>query len=468
MTVLKNLTFTVCCLAIFVCGIGVASAQKPLAIKGGKIITMAGDSIENGTLLFRDGKITGIGVDLKIPVEARVIDATGKVVMPGLVESHSSSGMSQSNETNPLVPYVSVLDSIDPMDSYFAEARRNGVTTVAITPGNSTMIGGQAAVIKTGGEFVNEMVLKSDAGVKISLKPVSGTRMSHLAKLRKALDDAKKKMEAKDKKKAATEKPEDDAEKTKGDRAKRNVSKGKPPEKKDAEPPQQEETNDADKSKTEAKNAPEKPDSDLDKAMFKLLSGELAAIIYCEKAMDVGQALRLIKEYGLKAKLVLGQECHKAVGEVAKSGLPVILDPTLVFWEEDPRTKKETKIVLPRLYRDHGVKFTPQIGRAGSATLGSNYLWYQAATCIKYGMPEQEALEALTTLPAKFIGVDKFVGTLEKGKDGDVVILSGHPLRVDTWVEKTLVNGEVVYDRDDDQQLKRLLGEKLGKKNDGD
>ena len=74
-------------------------------------------------------------------------------------------------------------------------------------------------------------------------------------------------------------------------------------------------------------------------------------------------------------------------------------------------------------------------------------------------MPEQEALESLTTLPAKFIGVDKFVGTIEKGKDGDVVILSGDPLKVDTWVEKTLVNGEVVYDRDDDKQLKRLLGQ---------
>jgi imidazolonepropionase-like amidohydrolase len=200
MTVFKKLTFTVWGLAILVAGSGIATAQKPLAIKGGKIITMAGDTIENGTILFRDGKIIDVGVDLKIPVEAKVIDATGKVVMPGFVESHSSSGMSQPNETNPLVPYVSVLDSIDPMNSYFNEARRNGVTTVAITPGNSTMIGGQAAVIKTGGEFVDEMVLKPDAGVKISLRPVKGSRMSHLAKLRKALDDAKKKMEAKAKK----------------------------------------------------------------------------------------------------------------------------------------------------------------------------------------------------------------------------------------------------------------------------
>lgn len=455
MTLLNKLTwFAGCCLAMMVWGPTLASAQKPLAIKGGKVITMAGETLENGTILFRDGKIIDVGVDLKIPVEAKVIDATGKVVMPGLVESHSSSGMSQSNETNPIVPYVSVLDSIDPMNSYFAEARRNGVTSVAITPGNSTMIGGQAAVIKTGGEFVDEMVLKPDAGVKISLRPVRGSRMSHLATLRKTLDKAKKAMEKKAKKEAEDKQKKD---KSDSDSDKKSDKKAeKPSEKKDAEAKKQETKPAAEKPKTESKDS--EIESELDKAMFKLLSGELKAIIYCEKAMDVGQALRLIDEYGLKATLVLGRECYKAAEQVAESKLPVVLDANLVFWEEDPRTKKEKKVVLPKVFREQDVKFTLQIGRNNSATLGSNFLWYQAATCMKYGMPELEALETLTMLPAKFIGVDKFVGSIEKGKDGDVVILSGDPLKVDTWVEKTLVNGEVVYDRDEDDQLKRLLG----------
>ena len=96
--------------------------------------------------------------DVDIPIEAKVIDATGKVVMPGFVEAHSSEAMSQANETNPNVPYVSVMDSIDPMRPYFDSARRNGVTSVAVVPGNSTMIGGQASVIKTGGEFIEYMV----------------------------------------------------------------------------------------------------------------------------------------------------------------------------------------------------------------------------------------------------------------------------------------------------------------------
>ncbi len=214
----------------------------------------------------------------------------------------------------------------------------------------------------------------------------------------------------------------------------------------------------ADEKSTDNQSTPEKKvESELDKALFAVLSGDLPAIIYCEKAMDVGQAMRLIKEYNLTAKLVLGRECYKAAEQVAKLGLPVVLDSDLVFWEEDPRTKQETKIIVPKFFLDQNVKFVFQVGRSGNSTLGNNYLWYQAATAVKYGMPEQEALEALTTTPAKLHNIDKFVGTIEAGKDGDLVILSGDPLKIDTWVEKTIVNGEVVYDKTEDKQLERLL-----------
>ena len=437
----NKLTFTVCCLAVSMVFASFASAQKPIAIRGGKIITMSGDPIENGTIIIRDGRIAEIGKDLKVPVEAQIIDATGQVVMPGFVEAHSSSGMSQANETNQTVPYLSVIDSIDPMNSYFRNARRNGVTSVAITPGNSTLIGGQAAVIKTGGDFVDEMILKPVAGIKISLRPVSGGRMSHLAKLRKALNEAKKKLDDKNK-------PKDD--KNEKSDVKKDADKAKAETKKDDD--KKTET-----SKPAEKKEEPKVESELDKAMFALLEGKIPAIIYCEKAMDVGQAMRLIKEYKLDAKLVLGRECHKAAKQVAKMNLPVVLDSTLVFWEEDPRTQEEEKIVLPEIFRKHNVKFVFQVGGSSSQTLGSNFLWYQAATAVKYGMPVQDALEALTILPAKFHGIEKFVGTIEKGKDADIVILSGEPLKVGTWVEKTIVGGDVVYEKEKDEQLERLL-----------
>lgn len=462
-------------------------AQKPLAFKGAKIITMAGDTIEDGTIVFRDGKIADIGTDIKIPVEARVIDASDKVIMPGFVEAHTSSGMSQANETNPVVPYVSVIDSIDPMSAYFRSARRNGVTTVRVVPGNSTLIGGQAAVIKTGGEFIDDMVLKSDAGVKISLRPVSGSRMGHLAKLRKALDEAKRKLDKKNKAKEEKEDKDDDKKKD-GDK-KKDAKKKKPVKKKGAEKKgdkkESEKDKEEDKDKEEKKDKkdsdkekkkkkedkdekksedkkkddkkPEEVESELDKAMFAILSGELPVMIYCDKAMDVGQAMRLIKEYNFKASLVLGRECYKAAKQVADADLPVMIDSQLVFFEEDPRTKEETKIILPEVFRDHDVKFVFQVGRGGGTTLGSTYFWYQAATAVKYGMPVEEALAALTTLPAKFLGVDEFVGSLEEGKDADIIVLSGEPLSVDTWVDMTVVNGKIVYEKAKDEQLKLLL-----------
>ena len=424
-------------------------AQKPLAFKGAKIITMAGETIENGTIVFRDGKISDVGTDVKVPVEARVIDASDKVIMPGFVEAHTSSGMSQANETNPVVPYVSVIDSIDPMNAYFRSARRNGVTTVRVVPGNSTLIGGQAAVIKTGGEFIDDMVLKSDAGVKISLRPVSGSRMGHLAKLRKALDEAKRKL---DKKNKAKEEKEDE-EKKKDDDKKDAKKKGvKKKEDKDGK-----KSDDKKSKKKDDEKKPEEVESELDKAMFAILSGELPVMIYCDKAMDVGQAMRLIKQYNFKASLVLGRECYKAAKQVADADLPVVIDSQLVFFEEDPRTKEETKVVLPKVFRDHEVKFAFQVGRGGGTTLGSSYFWYQAATAVKYGMPAEEALEALTMLPAKFLGVDEFVGSIEKGKDADIIVLSGEPLSVDTWVDMTVVNGEIVYEKEKDEQLKLLL-----------
>lgn len=440
----KQQIIAVLCVALALAVGNRAEAQKTLAIKGGTIVTMAGDPIENGVILFRDGKIAAVGTDLSIPVEAQLIDATGKIVMPGFVEAHSSAAMSQPNENNPNVPYVSVLDSINPMDDYFREARRNGVTSVAVTPGNSTMIGGQAAVIKTGGTFVDYMVLKPDAGIKISLRPVSGSRMGHLAKLRKALDDAREKM-----KKSEEKSSDDKAEKKEDDKAEEKEG-GDAKEKKE----------DAQKEEAKTPPTPEQlTEAELDKAMFALLRGELPAIIYCDQAMDVAQAARLISEYNLKARLVVGQDCYKAASQIADLDVPVILDPTLVFWEEDPRTKEQSRIVVTEAFRENNVPFVFQVERNSSPTLGSNYLWYQAATAVKYGMPADEALQALTTLPARFLGVDSLVGSIEPGKDGDVIILTGQPLDVNTWVETTIVNGEVVYERSKDRQLKQLLGE---------
>lgn len=430
-----------------------ARAQQQIAIKGGRIISVAHPPIDGGVILIRDGRIQAVGKDLTIPSDYKVIDATGKVIMPGFIEAHSSRGMDQANERNNNVPFLSVMDAIDPGQEYFEDCRRNGVTTVAVAPGDDTMIGGQAAIIKTAGALVDQMVVKRQAGVKISLKPgVGRSRMSQLASLRKELDNARDAiLDESDKPKVAGAGAgaADDNDDNGGGQ---NVD----------DPTQQQQPN----------GVPTAPDATADagirrETLIRLLKGEMPAFIYCELAMDVPQAIKLTKEYNLKTTLILGHNCYKAAKQIAASKLPVVVDSTLVFWETDPRTGEDHKIVIPKIYRDAGIPLTFQVTgiAAGSLfrapdlppTLGSNFLWYQAATAVKYGLPVAEALDAITLRPAKLLGIEKLAGSIEPGKDADLVILTGDPLRVSTWVDKTLVRGQVVYEREKDRKLQQLL-----------
>ena len=168
------------------------AAQDRLAIKGGRILPVAGPPIDGGIVLINKGKIEAVGKDIAIPAGVKVIDATGKVVVPGLVDAHSIRGMDQANETNPNVPFLSVVDAIDPSQDYFEECRRQGITTIAVVPGNATMFGGQAAIVKPTGMIVEDMIVKRSMGLKISLRPVGDrNRMGHMATIRKELDAAR-------------------------------------------------------------------------------------------------------------------------------------------------------------------------------------------------------------------------------------------------------------------------------------
>jgi imidazolonepropionase-like amidohydrolase len=430
-----------------------APAQEQLAIKGGRILPISGPPIDGGVILIRDGRIQAVGKDLTIPSDYRVIDAAGKVVMPGFIEAHSSRGMDQANERNNNVPFLSVVDAIDPGQEYFEDCRRNGVTTVAVVPGEDTMIGGQAAIIKTAGTYVEQMIVKRQAGIKISLRPGTGrSRMSHLASLRKELDAARDALQT-------------PLTQTGAPTSERSQPAAKPPE--------------SDGDKTADPTQPDPPETQQGtpasaadvairrEALGHLLKGEMSAFLYCEAAMDVPQALKLVKEYKLKATLVLNHNCYKAAKLVAESKLPVILDPTLVFWETDPRTGEDHKVILPKIYRDAGVPVTFEVTGIASgtlfrspdlpATLGTNFLWYQASTAVKYGTPVTEALEAITLRPAKLLGIDKTAGSIEPGKDADLVILTGDPLKINTWVDTTVVRGKVAYERATDRKLQHLL-----------
>lgn len=402
----------------------IVHAQDRLAITGATIIPVVGDRIENGIILISDGRIEAVGKDISIPVEAKVIDASGHFVMPGIINVHSAAGMSQANERNPNVPFLSVVDSIDPISTFFDESRRNGVTTAAVVPGNSTMIGGRSAIVKTAGTYVEDMLVKRDAGLKISLAPTSGSsRMSHIAKLRRELQKAKDRIEAAEEKKKA-----------------------------DAKKKTEDKKEDSAAADTDAK----KSESATEDSLRRLIEGEMPAIIYCQSSMDVPQALALIDEFQLKPILVLGRDCYKAAKLVADRKIPVVLDSNMVYWRTDPVTREDEKIVLPKIFRDAGASFVFQAADNGT-TLGTHYYWYQAATAVRYGMPEADALKALTIDSAKLLGIDNAVGSIEKGKDADLVILTGEPLSGSTWVKTTIVSGKVVYEKSEDEKLQLLL-----------
>ncbi len=174
--------------------------------------------------------------------------------------------------------------------------------------------------------------------------------------------------------------------------------------------------------------------------------------------MDVSRALELAKEFELKPLLVLGRNCDKAAAVLAREKQTVVLDPTLVYWRTDPRTREDEKIVMPKVMMDAGVDFVFGVDDTSSRTAtGSHYHWYQAATAVKHGLPLEAAVMSLTLKPAELLGINEFVGSLEAGKDADLVILTGEPLSVSSWVETTIINGQIVYERDKDIKLKRLL-----------
>lgn len=385
-----------------------AEAPRPddgvVAVKGARLITVSGKDIENGTVLIRDGKIEAIGKEVKVPFDAKVIDASKRVVMPGLVEAHTYRGVDRPNERMASVPFVSTFDSINPYDLYFEDALRQGITTLLVLPGNDTMIGGRGCIVRPVGATTEQMIVAKDVALKISLKPKRGTsRMAHLAALRKELDAVKEWIAEQGKKKAG---------------------------------------------KSESKPDPKR------EPLVRLLKGELPAFVYCPSASDVNRAVDLAARYKFRMKLVLGKDGWKAAALITGKKLQVVLSPRLAYWETDPRSHREVRRFGAGPFAKAKLPFALQ---TDTLPYGSSYLWYQAATAVKYGVSRSQALRAATLWPAEFLGLGHRLGSLQKGKDANLLILTGDPLDAQTWVDRVLIEGRIVYERSKDKRLRRAL-----------
>jgi len=399
---------------------GTAAAQDVLAIKDATIHTVAGEPIAKGTVLVVDGKITAVGPtdQVAIPEGARVIVATGKHLVPGLVVAHTYSGIDSPNENLPVAPFVSTLDSLDPSSLFFESQRREGVTTLGIFPGNEQPIGGKGVAVKIRADTVAGMLVsKEPLALKLSFA-ARGTRMQTMATIKKAFEDA---LEARKKHAEATTAAEEA------------------------------------KKKNPTAPAPVVPPIDFKVApILDLLDGTLPCFVHADQPGDVSRLLELLATYPkLKATLVLGGSAFRAHADIAKAKLAVVLDPGLEHTELDPETLREALFPKASVLRKAGLDFALSPEHA-SQTLVTGHLWYQAAIAVKWGLPPADALKAITLWPARTIGLDGRLGTVEVGKDADLALLSGEPFKVRTFVERVWIDGQSKYRRDQDPWLERL------------
>jgi imidazolonepropionase-like amidohydrolase len=402
-----------------------------IAIAGGKVMTITQGTLESGTVLVEGGRIVAIGERVEIPEDAEVYDATGKVVMPGLIDAHCHVGIfadgigwdqSDGNEaTDPITPHLRALDALNPGDPAFGELLQAGVTTVLTGPGSANLIGGQWICVKTVRKpTVDEMTLLEPAGMKMALgenpkrvyggqKKMPATRMGSAAALRSALVEAQNYLDK-------WERYQSDLEAYK---AKAEGGDG------------------------EAK-APTRPERNLKlEALGKVLRRELKARIHAHRADDMLTAIRIAEEFNLDLTLEHATEGYKIAHVLVEKGIPVTAGPILFS-----RTKYELKGMTPKnpgLMAKAGVKVAIQTDELSAV----KYLPINAALAVREGMPEEEALKAITIHPAEIIGVADRVGSLEVGKDADIVVFSGHPFDYRTVVELVVVDGQLAYQREE-------------------
>jgi hypothetical protein len=210
------------------------------------------------------------------------------------------------------------------------------------------------------------------------------------------------------------------------------------------------------------------PEDKIDRQRLPLLNlirGELPAFIYCPRASDVLKAFELIDAHGFRATLVLGADAYRAAEILAARedlGL-VVLGPELEYLETDPETGDERRNLTARLLFDAGIRFALQSRTAGYRFLsndGAYHLWYEAATLVRQGIPRSEAIRSVTVYPAKILGLDHRIGSLEKGKDANLAIFTGDFLDARSWVDRVFIEGKEVYNRREDRDLVELLRQK--------
>jgi imidazolonepropionase-like amidohydrolase len=430
-----------------------AHASDKIAIKVGRIITQAGPDILNGVIVIENGKIRYVGNDPKqakgekpaveeVPWDADVLDHPELIAFPGFVEAHSFRGMDRPNENIEVAPFLDVRDSIDPISFYFEDSLRSGITTINIQQGNGCVIGAQGMVVKPSGITIEQMLVKTSSGLKISASPRPGrSRALQAQALRRAFTDLRQHLD----KLVQDKKDGKDLDRREA------LYQGRDPKKEDDKKGRAMEGS-ATWKVAGLETIPRGEVDEKEEPLLRLVEGKIAAFVYCDGGVAVELALEIARANGFLANtaLVLDGDSWKAADIIAESGVPVILSPNLMYVERDPVTGKEVETFVPSVFKKKNVRFALQ-----SLNTTAQSLWYQAALCVGYGVDRQTALDAVTS--ADILHLGKRLGSIEVGKDGNVLLLSGDPLSVTTTVNYVVLEGKLVYDRSKDVRTKHLI-----------
>ncbi|HEY0933719.1 MAG TPA: amidohydrolase family protein [Trebonia sp.] len=391
------------------------TSPSGIAITGGRVVPVEGEPLDGGTVLIIGGRIAAVtGPDAELPAGVERVDATGKWVLPGLVDAHTHLGAREEGEgwaghdtnelTGPVQAHVRVLDAVNPADEGFRDAIAGGVLTAGITPGSGNPIGGQTVAVHCWGRTVDDMVLRSPAGMKSALgenpKRVLGerrvnpsSRLGTAAAIRTALVDAL----------GYLEKQETQADPSERDRR------------------------------------PSARDLKLE-ALGRVLRREIPWRQHCHRADDIATALRLAGEFGYDLVIDHGTEAYLIADKIAAAGVPVVTGPLITA-----RSKVELRnrtMANPGLLAAAGI--TVAIA-TDHPVVPVHLLIVQAALAVRDGLDREAALRAVTIHPARIMRVADRVGSLVPGKDGDVTIWSGDPLDVMSRVERAYIAGREVY-----------------------
>ena len=387
----------------------------------GQVHTMAGSTWEHGYVFISGGTIKAVGPMEELAarqqsvgeLSERVIDVRGAWVMPGLIDAHCHVGISEEkwgvagedcNETtDPVTPHIRALDAVNPMDPAFHDAIQAGITSLMTGPGSSNVVGGQSLFMKVQGRCIDRMAVMAPAAIKVAFgenpkmcygekDKMPASRMAIAGMLREELYEACRYREKKEQ---------------------GNIPKG------------------GEKMRMEC--------------WLPVLRKEIPLKAHVHRADDILTAIRIGKEFDLKVTLDHCTEGHLIADEIARSGYPAIVGPDLTS-----RSKIEIKNMS---FKTAGV-----LERAGVKTAIMtdhpvsliHYLPICAGLSVKYGLSEEGGLRAVTIHAAEICGVEDRVGSLEPGKDADIAVYTGNPMELFTTTKYTIVDGEIVYNSEEE------------------